>query len=290
MREPPKASPCRRIMFGPSSKSDVQSSAAIRRRSPHGCQMRNRAALTRRTLLKTASASAAITAFGGIARPSLSYAPDRPQITHGVQSGDVSPIRAWSGRAPIVPSRMLVEVATTESFRDIRNAVFVDALPESDFTAKALLENLPPGQDIFYRISFQDLSSRGVRRTADRALPHAAERPAFDLVPMVGRYDGPGLGHRRRARRHAHLWRHASQSARLLHPLRRQHLCRLPDRGGKKTCPTAASGAASSPRKSRSRPRRWPNIAATTNTICSTTICARSMPRCRRWRYGTITK
>jgi len=37
--------------------------------------------------------------------------------------------------------------------------VYVDALPESDFTAKALLENLPPGQDIFYRISFQDLSS-----------------------------------------------------------------------------------------------------------------------------------
>ena len=57
------------------------------------------------------------------------------------------------------PSRMLVEVATTESFRDIKSAVFVDALPESDFTAKALLENLPPGQDIFYRISFQDLSS-----------------------------------------------------------------------------------------------------------------------------------
>src|SRR5262249_37408482 len=57
------------------------------------------------------------------------------------------------------PARMLVEVATTETFRDIGRAVFVDALPESDFTAKALLDDLPPGQDIFYRISFQDLSS-----------------------------------------------------------------------------------------------------------------------------------
>jgi len=57
------------------------------------------------------------------------------------------------------PSRMLVEVATTDTFRDIRHAVFVDALPESDFTAKALIEDLPGGQDIFYRISFQDLSS-----------------------------------------------------------------------------------------------------------------------------------
>ena len=121
--------------------------------------MRSRTMLTRRRLLKSAAASAAITAFGGIARPSLSFAPDRAQITHGIQSGDV---RAESGvvwaRADR-PSRMLVETATTDSFRDIKSAVYVDALPESDFTAKALLENLPSGQDIFYRISFQDLSS-----------------------------------------------------------------------------------------------------------------------------------
>jgi alkaline phosphatase D len=52
--------------------------------------MRRRAAFTRRALLKTATASAALTAIGGIARPSLSFAPDRAQITHGVQSGDVS--------------------------------------------------------------------------------------------------------------------------------------------------------------------------------------------------------
>ena len=34
----------------------------------------------------------------------------------------------------------------------------IAALPESDFTAKMLLENLPPGQDIFYRVKFRDLS------------------------------------------------------------------------------------------------------------------------------------
>jgi alkaline phosphatase D len=54
---------------------------------------------------------------------------------------------------------MQIEIATTESFRDVRQGVFVDALPESDFTAKALLEELPPGQDVFYRIRFQDHSS-----------------------------------------------------------------------------------------------------------------------------------
>jgi alkaline phosphatase D len=38
----------------------------------------------------------------------------------------------------------------------------VDALPETDFTAKALLEGLPAGQDIFYRVRFQDHSSPNI--------------------------------------------------------------------------------------------------------------------------------
>jgi alkaline phosphatase D len=57
------------------------------------------------------------------------------------------------------PARMLVEIATTDAFRSILHGVFVDALPESDFTAKALIEALPAGQDIFYRVRFQDLAS-----------------------------------------------------------------------------------------------------------------------------------
>jgi len=121
--------------------------------------LRRRAALSRRALIKTATASAALTAVGSLARPSLSFAPDRAQITHGVQSGDVSIDSGVVWARADRPSRMLVEVATTDSFRDIRHAVFVDALPESDFTAKALIDDLPAGQDIFYRVSFQDLSS-----------------------------------------------------------------------------------------------------------------------------------
>src|SRR5215467_2566096 len=115
--------------------------------------------LTRRRFVATAASSLSIAAVGGIAKPSLSRAADRPVITHGIQSGDVSNdsgvVWARSDRS----SRMLVEVATTESFNVIRSAVCVDALPESDFTAKALIEDLPPGQDVFYRIRFQDHSS-----------------------------------------------------------------------------------------------------------------------------------
>ena len=76
-----------------------------------------------------------------------------------MQSGDVSADSGVVWARGDRPSRMLVEVATTDSFRDIKSTLFVDALPESDFTAKALIEDLPPGQDIFYRLSFQDLSS-----------------------------------------------------------------------------------------------------------------------------------
>src|SRR5713101_4384562 len=120
--------------------------------------MRNAASLTRRRLLTTAAASAAITAAGGIAKPRLSRAADRPAITHGIQSGDVSVASAVVWARADRPARMLVEVATTASFENVRGAAAVDALPETDFTAKALIEGLPAGQDTFYRIRFQDHS------------------------------------------------------------------------------------------------------------------------------------
>jgi alkaline phosphatase D len=113
---------------------------------------------TRRHFLVT-SAAAGITTAGGIARPSISHANDRPAITHGIQSGDVALDSGVVWARADRPSRMLVDIATSDSFRSIHDATYVDALPETDFTAKALIEGLPAGQDIFYRIRFQDLSS-----------------------------------------------------------------------------------------------------------------------------------
>jgi alkaline phosphatase D len=117
-----------------------------------------RSFLTRRRFLANAAATTTFTGLGGIARPYVSRAQDRPRITHGVQSGDVSADGGIVWSRADQPARMLVEVATTDSFKDIRHSVFVDALPETDFTAKALVEGLPSGQDIFYRIRFQNLS------------------------------------------------------------------------------------------------------------------------------------
>lgn len=114
---------------------------------------------TRRRFLATSAASTLATAVGGIARPFISRANDRPTITHGVQSGDVSVDSGVVWARADRPSRMTIEVATTDSFKDIRGGVYVDALPESDFTAKALIDGLPAGQDIFYRVRLQDLTS-----------------------------------------------------------------------------------------------------------------------------------
>jgi alkaline phosphatase D len=121
--------------------------------------IRFRKPITRRRLLTGAGSLAALGALSGIARPHLSHAATRPQITHGIQSGDVSIDSGVVWARTDRPARMVVEASTTDRFSDIRAVASVDALPESDFTTKALLENLPAGQDIFYRIRFEDLSS-----------------------------------------------------------------------------------------------------------------------------------
>jgi alkaline phosphatase D len=119
----------------------------------------NQARPTRRQFLVTAASSVGLLGLGGVAKPFLSRAADRPIITHGIQSGDVSIDSGVVWARADRPARMLVETATTGSFASLHSSVFVDALPETDFTAKALLEDLPAGQDIFYRIRFQDHSS-----------------------------------------------------------------------------------------------------------------------------------
>ena len=56
---------------------------------------------------------------------------------------------------------MQVECSTVESFRTIIRAASSQALPDGDFTSKLLLEGLPPGQDIFYRVRFEDIADAG---------------------------------------------------------------------------------------------------------------------------------
>jgi alkaline phosphatase D len=121
--------------------------------------IRPRKTLSRRRFLAASGATLALSQLGSLARPSLSRAADRPAVTHGIQSGDISNDSAVVWARADRPARMLVEASTTESFREIVCGTVTDVLPETDFTGKVLLQDLPAGQDIFYRIRFQDLSA-----------------------------------------------------------------------------------------------------------------------------------
>lgn len=123
--------------------------------------------------------SAGSAALSMITAPYLSRAADRPQMPQGVQSGDVSTDSGVVWSRADRPSQMLVEVSTTESFANLRALPPIAALPESDFTAKMLLDDLPAGQDIFYRVKFRDLS-----------------HPEILSEPMVGRFRTAPAGRR----------------------------------------------------------------------------------------------
>lgn len=85
----------------------------------------------------------------------------RIAMPYGVQAGDISAGRAIVWSRADRPARMIVEVATTESFRDARRIQGPVAAADTDFTAKLDLSGLPPGQRVFYRVAFQDLSDLG---------------------------------------------------------------------------------------------------------------------------------
>ena len=145
--------------------------------------------LTRRGFLKTSAAAGLAT----LALPAISRAASRPVVTHGVQSGDVDASSGMIWARADRPSRMLVEVATGESFRDARQLAPINALPEDDLVAKRLLENLPADQDIFYRVRFADLSD--VNAISEPIVGHFRTAPASRRsVKFVWSGDTAGQG------------------------------------------------------------------------------------------------
>jgi len=124
--------------------------------------IRAKQSLTRRHLLFRSASTVALAGLGGLAGPYLSRAADRPQIANGVASGDVSAGSAVVWARADRPARMQVECSTLESFKTIIRIASSEALPKRDFTSKVLLEGLPPGQDIFYRVRFEDIALSGI--------------------------------------------------------------------------------------------------------------------------------
>jgi alkaline phosphatase D len=149
--------------------------------------------LTRRQLLVRSASTVALAGLTGLAKPYLSRAADRPQIAGGIQSGDVSDGSAIVWARADRPARMQVECSTVESFATILGAASADALSDHDFTSKVLLENLPPAQDIFYRVRFLDSAGSGIAGQTQTG--HFRTAPAMrDSISFVWSGDTAGQG------------------------------------------------------------------------------------------------
>jgi alkaline phosphatase D len=117
----------------------------------------------RRRLLAGAAAFGGMVLGGrlstGLAAPGVVISDrERPQIPCGVMSGDATGGRAIIWSKTDRPARMFVEYATREDFRGAQQVAGPAALAVSDYTARVDLGQLPPGAQIFYRVTFQDLA------------------------------------------------------------------------------------------------------------------------------------
>ncbi len=123
----------------------------------------------RRFLLFSAIATSGIVATNFLSKASFAQAPGiitsdkmRPKIPYGVASGDVNANSAVIWSRSDKPTRMIVDYATNESFKNPRRIIGPAALEVRDFTARVNLNNLPNGEQIFYRVIFQDLNNTNI--------------------------------------------------------------------------------------------------------------------------------
>ncbi|WIM68241.1 alkaline phosphatase D family protein [Corynebacterium breve] len=88
------------------------------------------------------------------------FLPSRPEITHGVATGDMRADGALVWTRSDRPARMVVETAATEDFNNARRFVAKQALtPETDGTGRVRLTGLEAGQDVHYRVTLEDLTT-----------------------------------------------------------------------------------------------------------------------------------
>ena len=119
----------------------------------------------------------------------------RPQVPFGVQSGDVLTDRAIIWSHTDRPASLEVEFATNESFKSSWRVTGPAALQGSDFTARIDQAGLPPGQQIFYCVTFQDLNNPRARsEPIVGRLKTALSTPSDLLFAWSGDNVGKGLG------------------------------------------------------------------------------------------------
>ena len=107
-------------------------------------------------VMRPASASAAIVTLDSA----------RPQLTQGLQIGDVRSHGALIWSRADRPARMWVEYDFDPAFTHPTRVRGPYALDATDYVARVDLTELPAGRDIFVRVQFQDLSNARVMSEA----------------------------------------------------------------------------------------------------------------------------
>ncbi|WP_374369714.1 alkaline phosphatase [Dongia sp.] len=121
-------------------------------------QPRQRLSFSRRKLLLGTGAAGLALGAGGIFMPRISRASSRPQLGHGLQSGDIGAHEGVVWARADREARMTVEWSTTENFANPHRVQWLDVSEAADFAGKINLTGLPSDQDIFYRVKFLDLA------------------------------------------------------------------------------------------------------------------------------------
>ena len=132
--------------------------------------------LSRRRFLANTALSGLAVASGALAMPAIVRAQSRPVFTHGVQSGDVDTRSGMAWVRADRPAAVDFEWATAESFANARRLAPLQALPESDYAVKRLIEGLPADQEIFWRAVARDLSD--VNAVSEPVVGHFRTAPA----------------------------------------------------------------------------------------------------------------
>jgi alkaline phosphatase D len=122
----------------------------------------------------------------------------RPQMPHGIQSGDPKADGAVIWTRSDRPARLWLDWSSTASFANATRVRGPHMLEDSDFTGRVDLSGLPAGQEIFYRVVLQDLHNERVLSEAVqghlRLPPAVAAGRARRNVRFVWSGDTAGQG------------------------------------------------------------------------------------------------
>jgi alkaline phosphatase D len=117
--------------------------------------------LSRRQFLRAGAAAGA--ALVAVPSRAPAFVRSRPQLTHGIQSGDVTADSAIVWARADRPSRMLVDIAPTPGLHHARRLRGPILTPDHDFAGKVLVDALPSGRPVAYRVTLEDLYRPGLR-------------------------------------------------------------------------------------------------------------------------------